>query len=148
MSTRLGVLASTIVLVAGCGSLYQNKVSSPPASTSTSTPAPAPLAASDAIKNGQMTLAVGQRLTVTLHSTYWQFGASSDPSVVATQGSPKSQICANPPGFPGSGCGTVVEQFAAVHAGSAVLTASRNSCGEALRCSPDQSSWRLTVTVP
>lgn len=94
-----------------------------------------------------MTIAVGQKLTVTLNSTYWQFGSPSNISIVTPDGQAVAAACAAPPPYPGSGCGTVVQDYHGVRAGTAVLNASRNSCGEALACAPAQSSWKLTVLV-
>jgi hypothetical protein len=48
---------------------------------------------------------------------------------------------------PGQGCGTVTAVFAAIAPGSARLTASRISCGEALRCTGSDGVYVLTVTV-
>ncbi|MGI8761671.1 MAG: hypothetical protein ACR2LF_10355 [Jatrophihabitantaceae bacterium] len=91
-------------------------------------------------------VARGTQLLVSLDGTYWIFAApSSDsvralaPSAVAT---PSPNRCP-----PGGGCGTVSERFAAVAPGSATISAMRRSCGEALRCAPDQARFRLTVIV-
>jgi hypothetical protein len=35
----------------------------------------------------------------------------------------------------------------AAKTGSAVVSAQRTSCGEALRCSPQQSAWTVTIRV-
>jgi hypothetical protein len=103
----------------------------------------------DEQSNGQtVTLSPGDHLQVVLHSTYWQFNAPSDPGVVSADSEPAYQgggpKCGGPPG---SGCGTVTAHYTAGHDGSAVVSAGRTSCGEALRCSPDQSRWALTVKV-
>ena len=48
---------------------------------------------------------------------------------------------------PGGGCGTVTATYGAVHAGRVTVTANRTSCGEALRCSPEQGSFTVAVVV-
>ena len=88
----------------------------------------------------------GDTLTVILHSTYWAIQPSSNPAVVEAQGSPtvapQMQGC-----VAGQGCGTVTQPYRAVGTGQAQLSAHRDSCGEAMRCTPAQSDWRVTVTV-
>ena len=49
--------------------------------------------------------------------------------------------------MPGGGCNPVVATFTAMSAGTAVLSASRTSCGEALRCGPDNSHYHVTIIV-
>lgn len=88
----------------------------------------------------------GTTLTLVLHSTYWTVDPSSNPAVLAERGSPtvapQTQGC-----VPGQGCGTVAAHFGAIAAGTATISAHRSSCGEALRCTPDQSSYRVLVRV-
>jgi hypothetical protein len=88
----------------------------------------------------------GQRLEVRLSSTYWVFGSSSNNAVLRSAGpqvaSPQPSGC-----VPGGGCGVVTATFEAITAGQADVTAARTSCGEALRCTAEQSKYRLTVSV-
>jgi hypothetical protein len=88
----------------------------------------------------------GQRLQVVLHSTYWQIHGSSDPTVLATTGRPRTRPrlsgC-----VPGGGCGTVTAVYLATGAGTANVTASRTSCGEALGCTAAGSRYTLNVRV-
>ena len=98
-------------------------------------------------QNGQsITLHTGQTLLVTLGSTYWTIQGSSDSQVLAPVGaavtSPESCSAS-----PGSGCGTVSQKFRAVKSGSAQVTASRVSCGEAMRCVGPAGQYQLTVQV-
>ena len=97
--------------------------------------------------NGKsVSLRTGESLTVILHNTYWNLTGSSDPTVLLQIGSaitsPDIGKC-----LPGVGCGTVTATFKAVGPGKAEVTASRTSCGEALRCSPDQSTFDLIVVI-
>jgi len=83
---------------------------------------------------------------VTLGSTYWTIQGSSNSLVLAPVGagvtSPES--CSAPPG---SGCGTVSQEFRAARSGTAQVTASRVSCGEAMRCVGPAGQYQLTVQV-
>ncbi|HLJ07394.1 MAG TPA: hypothetical protein VKX24_02585 [Acidimicrobiia bacterium] len=112
---------------------------------------PAPIARTvqvDESNNGQaVTLRPGDHLTVVLHSTYWQFDAPSDPGVVSADGDPVYAAGGPKCGPPGSGCGTVTVHYTAGHDGRAVVSASRTSCGEAMRCTPAQSRWSVKVNV-
>ena len=97
--------------------------------------------------NGQtITKHRGDVLVVTLASTYWQFNRSTgvlmaDGTTAVAAGG------AHCPRYPGSGCGTVTQRYRATNAGPGTASASRTSCGEALRCSAEQSRWRITVDV-
>jgi len=93
-------------------------------------------------------LHVGDRLNVTLDSTYFQIPASSDESVLAPDG-PGSVQAAAPSDRcrPGVGCGTVSRRFRAVKAGAAVVNSHRDSCGEVLRCTSDLAEFQIDVIV-
>ncbi|HEY7342848.1 MAG TPA: hypothetical protein VH591_18390 [Ktedonobacterales bacterium] len=98
-------------------------------------------------QNGtSMTMRPGQTLMVTLGSTYWTIQGSSDSQVLESVGAAVTspQSCSAPPG---SGCGTVSQEFRAVRAGTARVTASRVSCGEAMRCVGPAGQYQLTVQV-
>ena len=122
--------------------------SSTPAPRVTAVPtAPSSRDVSEADNGTTVTLRTGGTLRAVLHSTYWQFDPASDPTVLASQGSPSSSP--DPPGscVPGGGCGTVTATFQALRPGRAVVTAHRTSCGEALRCTGNAGSWMVTVIV-
>jgi hypothetical protein len=89
---------------------------------------------------------VGQTITLTLDSTYWQIHGSSNPKVVRQIG--KQVTTPQPSGcVPGQGCGTARAEFIALTPGNAVLSASRTSCGEARRCVGSAGSYRTTIVV-
>lgn len=102
--------------------------------------------ASDADNGRTITLHRGDRLTVTLHSTYWSIRGSSAPAVLHEKGAPASHPtparC-----VPGQGCGTVTATFDAVRRGTADVTAARTTCGEAMQCAPAQRDYVLHVVV-
>jgi LPXTG-motif cell wall-anchored protein len=84
----------------------------------------------------------GDRLTVTLGSVAWTIDAPAGSAVVAT--GPQTTAVTRPgPGAPG----TTSRPFLARTVGTATLTASRTTCGEALQCTPAQGHWSMTVRV-
>jgi len=93
-------------------------------------------------------VSAGDRLELILASSYWNVDSSTSPAVLREDG-PTSYLA--PPSdcstMPGSGCVPEQTPFTALAPGTAVITASRESCGEALACRPDQSHFRLTVIV-
>jgi len=130
------VAAAAIALLAvGCAST----------ATGTSTPV---LVARDSANGKTVRVSVGERLELILASTYWQVNPSSAPAVLRQDGGtillPRPSDC---PTTPGLGCVPEQMTYVALKSGTAVITASRTTCGEALRCGPDQSHFRLTVIV-
>jgi hypothetical protein len=140
--------AAACALATACGAA-QGPSSSPSGSGPGSTPSPRPLVAitaADASNGRTITLHVGDSLSVVLHSTYWGFAGSSNSVVLVSDGNPA--VSPSPSGcVPGQGCGTVVAAFDANTVGTAVVSASRTTCGEALRCTGSAGSYRLTVKV-
>jgi hypothetical protein len=102
--------------------------------------------AGDSQNGKSVTMHPGQTLLVTLGSTYWTIQGSSDSLVLAPvdKAVTSPQSCSAPPG---SGCGTVSQEFRAVESGTAQVTASRVSCGEAMRCVGPAGQYQLTVQV-
>jgi hypothetical protein len=98
--------------------------------------------------NGRtITVRSGTRVTLTLHSTYWSVQGSSDPRVLHQVGGTSTQPAKPGTCVPGQGCGTVSATFVALSRGRADLTASRTTCGEALRCTPAQGAYIVHVVV-
>ena len=103
----------------------------------------------------QVTVRVGAAVHLYLESTYWTIASVSDPSVVAQLGTPRtvdqivtggsSTRCGHT--VPGSGCGTLQAVFVAKGSGTAAVTATRNSCGEAEACPTADRRFTLTVHV-
>lgn len=103
-----------------------------------------PAVVDERANNSIVRVARGSSLDVVLHSSYWSVRGSSRPSVLAPDGRPRLLPGSCPPGV---GCATLELAFTARRQGTAVVTATRVSCGEALLCSPGQRSYRLTVVV-
>jgi hypothetical protein len=97
--------------------------------------------------NGKVVaIAKGSHFSVTLHTTYWSIHTVSNHVVTqigktVVKGS-LGNACA-----PGQGCGTVTATYVANKVGTVRLTASRTTCGEALKCSTSQSHWTVVVRV-
>jgi hypothetical protein len=144
MRWNLAIVIATALCatLTACGGLFGH--AQPAGATSPGTAAT--LTATDAENGHRITVHVGDRVSVVLSSTYWNFAGSSNAAVMAPDGAAK--VSPNPSGcVPGQGCGTVTATFVAVAPGTAQITASRISCGEALRCTGSAGSYRLTVTV-
>ncbi len=103
----------------------------------------------DGANGHTVALKVGQRLEVVLGSDYWNMQGSSAPRVLRQDGAtttlPTPPDCAAQP--PGMGCTPIRTDFSALAPGTAVITASRVSCGEAMRCPPGKEHYSLTVVV-
>jgi hypothetical protein len=95
------------------------------------------------LKSGTVSVAVGTRLELTLHSDLWAVQGSSEPRVHTPLGRPAYPASGPKCSFPAAedGCGTVAAWFTALKPGKAVITATRASYGEAMRCGADQSTY-------
>jgi hypothetical protein len=100
-------------------------------------PRPAELIVTNADNGQTVNLFAGQRLSVSLDSTYWRFDSTNYRPVLSTMGQPQYQT--DPSALPGSGKGVAIEQFKAKTAGQVTVSAHRNACGEAMRCVPAQN---------
>jgi len=144
MRWKLAIVTTTALCATStaCGGILSHGQ----AGAATSSRTAAALTATDAENGHRITVHVGDRVSVVLRSTYWKFAGSSDAAVFTPVGSPT--VSPSPSGcVPGQGCGTVTAAFLAVAPGTAQITASRMSCGEALRCTGSAGSYRLAVTV-
>ena len=147
-----GLVPFVIICLAGCASSGSARTGSgAPAGgasgsvrPSSSAPgAPSHIAAGDADKGATLSVAVGGTVTVTLTSTYWRFA----PVAGALRQVAVQPHFAHGHRPPGTGAGTLVATYRAVAAGTATVTASRTSCGEAMRCTPAAGTYRVTVIV-
>ena len=103
-------------------------------------------ALSDADNGRTISVVAADRLQVTLASTYWTFGPPSDAGVLVAQGPQQTAPCPTRT-IPGSGCGTATVVYAAQTPGTSVIAADRVSCGEALQCTGNQGTYRVTIVV-
>lgn len=154
--TVLVVLAALMPVAAGCGSRARRSTATTGAPTTTvasegtATTQPDASSATGSVgdrDNGTtVRLRAGARLRVVLSSTYWNFDPSSNPEVLGSNGAPtidpQLKGCVI-----GAGCGTVTATFTATARGSAIVTATRTTCGEALACTGSQGHYTITVIV-
>jgi hypothetical protein len=139
-ATRLAATVTTVATLALAGCASSGSGAGGPASS----PHPVHVGAGD---DGQTVhVVVGQTITLRLTSTYWHV-AQAAPAAVLQTGDRATRPAHSPGCVPGQGCGAVTARFTAARAGRAVIAASRTSCGEALRCSPAQGSYRVRVVV-
>jgi predicted secreted protein len=103
------------------------------------------VALGDADNGKVITVGRGSTMTVTLSTTSWKFAVSEDHQVISQEGQTSTHPANNC--VPGVQCGTTTAMFAAVASGHAAITATRTYCGEAVRCTPDNDSWKVAVTV-
>jgi hypothetical protein len=108
-----------------------------------------PVVVRDGSNGRTVSVTVGEHLEVILASSYWTVQGSSQPQVLQQDGPTK--LMPRPAGcaanIPGLGCVPVRTDFSALTPGTTVITASRTSCGEAMRCMPKQQHYTLTVVV-
>lgn len=140
------LMAGTAVAVIACGTAP----GSPPNGLRT---APAGRTANAHVvtvdeKAGHRTVTIrrGAEIDVRLHSTYWRF-SSLNGSVLRRLGAPAYRPRLGGGCVPGQGCGTVTVRYRATRPGRVTIRASRNSCGEALRCTHGAGSFRVTIRV-
>jgi hypothetical protein len=144
MSNTLRVLLGLVsaAVLASCGAVMTGGGASPsPGATQEARL----IVATDSDNGKTLELHLGDRLDVNLSSTYWTIHESSDLSVLRLAG--PMAISPRPGCVPGGGCGLAIASFDAVGTGSADVTASRTSCGEAMRCVGTAGSYRLAVVV-
>ncbi|MCW2672368.1 MAG: hypothetical protein JWP14_957 [Frankiales bacterium] len=89
----------------------------------------------------------GQTIVLTLASTYWTIGAPSGTALSTLDGERKTPNRTKPGCRGGSGCGTDVRDFKAVRTGTSGISATRSTCGEALRCPAGKTRFYVTVHV-
>ena len=96
--------------------------------------------------NGRtVSVPVGDVVVVRLSADNWTISPSTNPAVLRMTGTQRQRR--SPRCVPGGTCGTTTASFTALQKGVAVLRASRNYCGEAIRCTPATDSWSVTVDV-
>ncbi|MBV6696817.1 protease inhibitor I42 family protein [Kitasatospora aureofaciens] len=134
-------LAMALLALAGCASTGTTLL----ATSSATVTAPAGVVLDEHANQTTLKVVAGSTIEVDLHSTYWPAPTSSAPDTVAPNGAPTT--APSPSCRPGGGCGTVTTHFTARTPGTAHLTATRTTCGEALNCPPDQRTYDVTVEV-
>ena len=97
-----------------------------------------------------VTLKVNNGVTIALDSTFWLDATSTNLKITkpkAVKAIPFGPAAPEGCQHPGTGCGTSTWVFKATRKGKASFTVTRDSCGEALRCTPDQSTYTVRFIV-
>jgi hypothetical protein len=99
--------------------------------------------------NQTINVYIGEEVKVSLNSTYWTFKGSSDSAILTQQGQAQTSLDPNVVRcIAGSGCGILSLSFKAERSGTAVISATRTTCGEALLCTTDaQKSYKVTIVI-
>lgn len=106
---------------------------------------PASLALTDDANGRTVDAQVGEAITVTLSTTNWTFGAVSDAGVL-TQA--KQRVTFGPVGCRSlRNCGSVDVRLLAAAPGRAIVRATREKCGELVRCTGAAALFTVTVVV-
>lgn len=98
-------------------------------------------------------IAKGSTFSLSLDSSYWSLVQLKKSASVKEIGSVLSEPIAPSPTAPpgctrlGSGCATLTWKFTAKKLGSTKLAATRESCGEALACAPEEQNFSVTIKV-
>lgn len=145
------LLAALAALGTGCASSAAPPTQVTPTPAASSAPAEPvvsgqPVVLDEHANKTTVRIQVGATVELLLHSSYWNVTGSSSPSVLAPQGAP-TQLPVTPTCPPGIGCNPVRAMFSALSPGTSVLSASRTTCGEALRCGTDNGHYQVTVIV-
>jgi len=110
--------------------------------------APTVLVVRDDANGTVVSASAGDRIRLILSSSYWDVAGSSAPRVLRQDGPPVLlSRPGNCPDIPGLGCAPVQTDFTALTDGKAVITARRSAYGEALRCSPDQTRFTVSIVI-
>jgi hypothetical protein len=148
------LLAALGVVIAGCGasgtsgSVVTSTTIARQATSTTVALTVGPVHLGDNDSGTTVKVARGMTILVVLNSTYWQFATPAAPATVLA---PVGSVVKSPAPIgscvPGAGCGTVAATYQAVGTGQATISASRTTCGEALRCTGSAGSYQVTVVV-
>jgi len=141
MAVAVAAFAVSIMTSAGCGTAA-SRASGPVAG------GPTVIVVRDNANGKAVSARAGDRIKLILSSSYWDVAGSSAPRVLRQDGPPVLlSRPGNCPDIPGLGCAPVQTDFTALTDGKAVITARRSACGEALRCSPDQTRFTVSIVI-
>jgi hypothetical protein len=143
----MGAALAALIVLAGCADASSTTRTTPTTATGTSdAPSSHVIRLSESTADRTSQVSRGDRITLTLHNTYWRIGPP-DGRILTQIGSQQDSPAPAGTCLPGVGCGTVRAQFVATSAGSTTLTASRTTCGEAMACPPGEGSYVVHVVV-
>jgi len=151
-----GTALIAFLLLGGCGgdpnapgtaaTVSLSTITPQPSDRPSATPPPSAVAVSEPSAGRTFQIRRGDRVVLSLHSTYWHI-SPPDGHILTQTGAQKVIPALAGTCRPGIGCGTVQATFIASATGSAELTASRTTCGEAKACLPGQKSYVTHLVV-
>jgi hypothetical protein len=141
----VALVVAGVLSIAGCASAPADTSAHLATATTTTAPAPATMLVAERANHTTVRLRTGQVVQVSLHSLYWSDPVSA-PAGVLVQDGPVSRVPDHRCPM-GGGCGTLTVRLHAAGPGTTQIGARRNSCGEAMGCTPEQSSFTVTVIV-
>lgn len=140
--TRLPVVAAlTLVLIIGVLTLLL----APTAGDQTTTMSAGPggsLTLPEPATGTDVAVRVGEQITIVLGAADWSFADANDPALTLVS----RAVRPSTPCLRGESCGTSSATFDVVGPGRVIVSASRATCGEAIRCSVAQLEWKVTLT--
>ena len=117
----------------------------PATSTTPPVPATSTKELSETDNRTTLNVKVGDHLRVVLHSTYWQFSPVAGATLHQVADPAYAPELAGR--IPGLGSGTVTVEYMVEKSGMEKISASRVSCGEALRCVGNQGMFSVTINA-
>ncbi len=155
LNARFSLLICSSLLFAGAGCASISPASPPyvpvTAPSPVPPPEPAPTPASGTLevgekdKNATLPATVGEIVDLVLHSTYWTI--QRPDAAILKPLMPEPKVTPDFRGVPGSGSGTVEMRYQVIGAGTAQLSATRTSCGEAMLCTGENGKFRVSITA-
>jgi len=137
-SAATAAIAASCMVTAGCGT----------AGPAANPVPPKVIVVHDNANGTTVSMRAGDSLELILSSSYWKVAGSSASHVLKQVGDtvqlPRPSTC---PSIPGLGCNPLQTDFKALASGKAIITASRQTCGEALACTGPKRLFTLTVVV-
>jgi hypothetical protein len=149
----IAAAATLAVAISGCGSVAAGSGNGGHGTSSPSTAGPSAaghktIVARNNANGGTISVHVGDSVKLILSSSYWNVSGSSTPRVLRQDGVavvlPRPPSC---PAIPGLGCRPIQVLFTALAPGTAIIKASRTTCGEALACDKRGTHFQMTVVV-
>ncbi len=152
-STLVIIAAALIIGGIGGGFIIRQYLRTPPATKTGPAPLPAPTPApgaptvqvSEKDKDSTLHVENGAVIDLVLSSTYWEIQPPAGAVLKPILPEPiVTGVLSHPPGM---GTGTVEMKYQVVQDGTATISASRTTCGEALRCTGTQGEFKVTIVA-
>ncbi len=149
------VITAVALIIGGIGGgfIIHQYLRTPPATKTGPSPITAPTPAlsastvqvSEKDKDSTLRVENGTVIDLVLSSTYWKIQPAAGVVLKPILPEPiVTGVLSHPPGM---GTGTVEMKYQVVQDGTATISASRTTCGEALRCTGTQGEFMVTIVA-